>query len=254
MAADMTETEKKLKPFLFPVKVQNAYYMDNEASINITPRYKAIIHEDTGQLISIMNSTYELVPNRELIMPVMDQLSQLDTNWYIDESHSFANPNRMRLQVTFPDLTFFDGKSEIAMSMYLHNSYDGSEGVRMFWGAIRFICQNGMVFGKVLSKFYSRHTKNIDISNIREQVEQTYDQIPMISERVQILQNLRVSEQIMKNTGKQLGAGVMNHINSGPHPLNQWALYNLITYYISHQVEMRMRASYQMKLSRLFEL
>ena len=250
----MSENELILEKYLFPVKERTAYFGSNSSNVAPANKYKAIVHGETGELISIMNNTYQVVPNRKLILPVMEQLSQLDTKWYIDESHSFVNPSRMRLQVTFPDLTFYDGKSEIAMSMYLHNSYDGSEGVRMFWGAIRFICMNGMVFGKVLSKFYSRHTKNIDISNIREQVEQTYDQIPTIAERVQILQNLRVSEQIMKNTGKQLGAGVMNHINSGPHPLNQWALYNLITYYISHQVEMRMRASYQRKLSRLFEL
>lgn len=250
----MSDNEQMLQPYLFPVSEQSAYFGSNGSNVVPASRYKAIVHGETGELISIMTNTYQVVPNRELILPVMEQLSGLDTKWYIDESHSFVNPSRMRLQVTFPDLTFYDGKSEIAMSMYLHNSYDGSEGVRMFWGAIRFICSNGMVFGKVLSKFYSRHTKNIDISNIREQVETTYDQIPTIAERIQILQNLRVSEQIMKSTEKQLGAGVMNHINSGPHPLNQWALYNLITYYISHQVEMRMRASYQMKLSRLFEL
>jgi len=250
----MTDTEIKLQPYLFPVREQTAYYKDNDARVTLAPRYKAIVDDRTGDLISIMSGTYQLVPNREVILPVMDQLSQLATKWYIDETHSFVQPNRMRLQVTFPDLTFFDGKSEIAMSMYLHNSYDGSEGVRMFWGAIRFICSNGMVFGKVLSKFYSRHTKNINISNIREQVEQTYDQIPMISERVQILQSLSVTQSIMENTKKQMGAGVMSHVENGPHPLNQWALYNLITWYISHQVEQRMRASYQMKLSRLFEL
>jgi len=35
---------------------------------------------------------------------------------------------------------------------------------------------------------------------------------------------------------------------------NLWVLYNLITYYISHQVEMRMRAAYQLETSRLFKL
>ena len=71
----------------------------------------------------------------------------------------------MRLQVTFPELTLNDGKSDIALSMFIHNPYDGSEGVRVFYGGIRAICTNGFVFGEVLSKFYSKHTKGINLEN-----------------------------------------------------------------------------------------
>src|SRR5690606_21574907 len=118
-----------------------------------------IVRPDTDQLISIMQDSYQLIPNRDVIMPLLEQLHQLDTRWYVDNSHSFLESNRMRLQVTFPDLTLNDGRSDIALSLFVHNSYDGSEGVRMFWGAIRGICSNGMVFGQVLAKFYGKHTK-----------------------------------------------------------------------------------------------
>lgn len=67
-------------------------------------------------------------------MPLLEQLHYLDTNWIIDPSHSFIENNRMRLQVTFPDLSLNDGKSDISLSLFLHNSYDGSEGVRLIWG------------------------------------------------------------------------------------------------------------------------
>jgi hypothetical protein len=149
--------ERKLDNFLFPVG-ERAVFVDDDKTYKPTKNYKAIVREDNGKLVSIMKDSYQLVPNREVILPLLEQLHNLDTNWVIDPSHSFADDNRMRLQVTFDDLKLNDGRSDIALSLFLHNSYDGSEGVRMFWGAIRGICSNGMVFGNVLSKYFRKHT------------------------------------------------------------------------------------------------
>jgi hypothetical protein len=216
--------------------------------------YKAIIRSDHNTLISIVHGTYELVPNRKIIKPLMEQLSRLDSKWSIDESNSFVTDARMRLQVTFPELTFSDGESDIALSLYLHNSYDGTEGVKMLWGAIRWICSNGMVFGKVLGKFRGRHIKSIRLDDLKEQVEQTYEQIPAIRERISILQHLAIPEKYAEAIENEFGKRALKHINEQPRPENQWLLYNQLTYFISHQVAAHRRAEYQMRVSRMFEL
>ena len=148
-----------------------------------TDDYKAIVREDNDKLIAVQKKSYQLVLNAELIKPVLEQLDELTTEWYIDDSHSFVENNRMRLQVYFPELTLDNGESEIALSLFVHNSYDSSESVRMFWGGIRSICCNGSVFSEVLSRYYAKHTSGIVISNLKEQIEDTYDQIPLIKER-----------------------------------------------------------------------
>lgn len=252
----MTDIEEKLKPYLFPVKETQVFVHDAENfGLKPTAKYKAIMRADSkNNLISIMRDTYKLIPNREVIMPLMDQLHNIDSKWIIDPSHSFAEDNRFRLQVTFEDLTFNDGRSDIALSLFLHNSYDGSEGVRMFWGAIRFICGNGMVFGHVLSKFYGRHTSGLDISNLKESLEKTYSQIPVIQHRIEILQNLKADKTIKRKVEDNLGKNVMKYVEEQPIPVSQWHLYNMITYYISHYLEQHVRAAYQQKLSRTFEL
>ncbi|MFH0734633.1 MAG: DUF932 domain-containing protein [bacterium] len=244
----------KLEKFMFPVEEKRVYFEDKNGSLSKTDDYKAIMRVDTNSLVSIMQDTYHLVPNRDIIMPLMDQLNNLDSKWIIDPSHSYVENSRMRLQVTFPDLTFSDGESDIALSLFLHNSYDGSEGVRMFWGAIRGICTNGMVFGKVLSKYYSRHTSGIQIGNIKQQVEKTYEQIPIIKNRIDILQNIGVKKAFSEAIEEKLGVTVANYVRDQPAPDNQWILYNYLTYYISHVIEMRMRAAYQLKVSKLFQL
>lgn len=249
-----TEVETKLYKYLFPVAEGKVFVEGEDKKLIPFPQYKAISREDNGKLISIQSDSYKVISNAEIIKPLMEQLHTLDSKWIIDPSHSFVQDNRMRLQVTFPDLTFNDDRSDIALSLFLHNSYDGSEGVRMFWGAIRFICSNGMVFGKVLSKFYAKHTSGLRLDNLPEQVHQTYDQIPVIRERIEILQNIGVTKSLKESVEDQFGKKVAKYIQEQPNPQNQWILYNYLTWYISHVVEQRLRASYQIRVSRMFSL
>ncbi len=242
----------KLKEYLFPVEERKVYY--EHEGVTSTSSYKSIVHGETGELISIMKDTYNLIPNEQIIIPLMEQLETLDSSWIIDPSHSYVDNNRMRLQITFPELTFNDGESDIALSLFVHNSYDGSEGVRLFWGAIRGICSNGMVFGKVLAKYYGRHTNGIQLMNMKERVEQTYEQIPVIRNRIEVLKRLSVSEETYGAIREELGANASVYTAQQPTAPNQWVLYNYLTWYISHVVDLRMRAAYQLKVSKLFKL
>lgn len=254
-----TDIEERLSPYLFPVDERPVFFERDTRNGTLvpSPNYKAIVRKDNGNLIAIQRDTYKLVPNSEVIKPLLEQLHQLDTSLYLDPSHSFVDDDRMRLQVTFPELLFHDGRSEIALSLFLHNSYDSSEGVRLFWGAIRAICKNGMVFGIVLAKYYRKHTQNLEISNLRDQLESTYDKIPVIRDRIDQLQATRVTKdfrvEVIESLGKKIGKYIEDQEETR-RLANQWALYNVITYFVSHLVKQKMRASYQRQVSNLFGL
>ena len=117
------DIDSRLAPYLFPVGQEKVYVDNPETGVReYTQGYKAIVRQDTGSVISIAQDSYKLVPNAEVIKPLLKQLHRLDTSWYIDPSHSFVHDERMRLQITFPELVFHDGKSDIALSLFLHNS------------------------------------------------------------------------------------------------------------------------------------
>jgi len=251
--------EKKLSQFMFPVEERAVYIQDNlHPNIDIADNYKAIVRQDSGKLISIMKNTYQLVPNREVILPLLQELHKLDNKWVIDSSHSFVDNSRMRIQITFPELTLNDNTSNIALSLFLHNSYDGSEGVRLFWGAIREICSNGMVFGTLLSKYYRRHTSGLDISNLKQKLEDTYDKIPVIGHRITQLQNTDVTPKFRRSIEDNLGKHVIKYVDQheqqNKRASNLWMLFNIVTYYISHLISQRKRAHYQLEASKLFKL
>ena len=75
-----------------------------------------------------------------------------------------------------------------------------------------------------------------------------------IKDRIEILQNLEVTPELKSDVTEKLGKGISDYVEEKEAPENQWKLYNYLTYYISHVTQMRMRASYQMKVSRLFGL
>jgi hypothetical protein len=251
--------EKRLEKFMSPVEERSVYVQDDpHLNLNIANNYKAIVRQDSGELISIMKNTYQLVPNREVILPLIQELHNLDNKWIIDPTHSFVEDSRMRLQITFPELTLNDNSSEIALSLFLHNSYDGSEGVRLFWGAIREICSNGMIFGTLLSKYYRRHTSGLDINNLKQKLEATYDKIPVIRHRIEMMQNTKVTPKFRRDVEDQLGKHVIKYVDQheqqNKRSVNLWMLFNIVTYYISHLIEQRKRSHYQLEASKLFKL
>ena len=249
--------ERELDGYLFPV-AERAVYVDDDSTYRKTKHYKAIVREDNGKLVSIMKDSYQLVPNKEIILPLVDELSKFDSKWIVDPSHSFVQDDQFRLMITFPDLTFSDGRSDIALSLFLSNSYTGISAVKLIFGSIRLICSNGAVYGSILKQIYRKHTSGFEVKNLREQIESTYQKIPVIQHRIEILQNTNVTKKMRRDVEDHLGKHVIKYVTEQEKQFkkaeNLWALYNLITYYISHQVDLRMRAAYQLDTSRLFKL
>lgn len=220
--------------------------------------YKAIVASVKGkeQVVSIANKSYKLVKNEELIEPFLNKLTSLNEKWIIDRSHSFCKPNRMRLQITFPDIKLHDGTSDIPLSVYLHNSYDQSEGIRMIWGAIRAVCSNGMVFGDVMGSLYARHTSGFSLDKLENQFKDVGRKIDQVQDRIDNLKSTGLNERFMKKLQETLGKRRLEEIvqtDTIPNQ-SQWDLLNDITYFISHDVEKHQRADLQLKTSKVFQL
>lgn len=253
-----------LEPFCFPV-AERTVAVDDATSpiINLENQdsflpngYKAIVREDKNEVISIVKDTYKIVRNSDLIDQLLRQLATCGESFKIDESHSFVSNERMRLQITFPALRLRDRESDIALSAFIHNSYDQSEGVRFYFGAIRAICSNGMVFGEILSKYYSRHTSGFSFENLGEKLAEAREYFPEIQERINRLEILRVDEQLVENVSTKISKRLAEQAIAQEEigRISQWQLLNRITNHISHEMEPRLQARYQDKVSKVFAL
>lgn len=253
-----------LEPFCFPVTERAVCVDDGHSNLidiqepqSFLPNeYKAIVREDTNQVISIVKQSYKLVPNATLIDKLLRELAMCGHTFRFNRQHSYVDNNRLRLQMTFPELLLQDSESDIALSAYLHNSYDQSEGVRFIFGSIRYICSNGCVFGEVLSRYYSRHTKGFSFEILRQKLSQATEFFPDIQERINRLESLPVDETLVERVSekisKRLAEQVIEEHEIGR--ISQWKLYNRLTNYASHELDPAYAARYQHNISNVFNL
>jgi hypothetical protein len=249
----------KLNNYFFDVGEQDISLIpDSDSTLKPISGYKAIVASIGGakRVVAVAKNSYQLIPNKDLINPFIDNLEKLKVDWFIDPSHSFCLAHRMRLQVTFPHVLVHDGQSEIPLSVYLHNSYDQSEGVRLYWGAIRSICSNGMIFGSVLGSLYARHTSGFSFDKLEDHFHSITDKITDVQNRIDQLKSRELEEAFMKELQKALGKKRLEAITSTDRlpDKSQWELLNDITYFISHEVPKPQRASLQLKTSKVFAL
>jgi hypothetical protein len=253
-----------LKDFCFPVSERKVAVDDSanevmdwgDENTYLVNDYKSIVRDDTNTVISIVKDSYRIIKNELLINELLQFLAASGENFRIDESHSFVQDNRMRLQITFPELTLQDSESDINLSLFLHNSYDMSEGVRFYFGAIRSICTNGMVFGQILGRYYSRHTKGFSLDDFSAKLDEAKQHFPAIQQRINQLEAIPANQELVDEIGekisKKLAGQVMEEFDI--NRISQWQLLNRVTNYISHDIDKPHRARHQRTASKLFEI
>lgn len=249
-----------LARYIFPVMERPIALRDWPARITAGAKqdslgqYKVIVREDTDEIISVVRGSYKLVPNEELINPILAELGGLGMASYVDQTHSFVNNHRMRLQITFPEITIQDSNSDIALSLFLHNSYDMSEPVRIVSGGVRYVCGNGMVFQKVLSQFVARHTRGFRMDRYLEQsLRSARENWPMVEQRIIALALTPVTGEMYDRIYHEVGLN-MTEMILATLPDTQWSAYNEATWIVSHEIDQDRRADYQQALGRAFGL
>lgn len=216
--------------------------------------YKAIVRTDTNEVISVVGSNYQLVSNERLITTLCEELKDRQIPAFIDESHSYVNSQHMRLQINFPEFMFHDGASEIALCLFLHNSYDGSESVRFVFGAIRETCGNGMVTTETLTEYSFRHCRGVNIErNVSKAFTAVINQWPLVEERVKVLVQTPFTTEMYSKVERIMGKDWGQYLRS-EQPETLWVAYNLMTGFISHQFLKDYRAKYQQGVSKVFAL
>ena len=94
-----------------------------------------------------------------------------------------------------------------------------------------------MVFGNVLANTIVSILQDLEIKNLKSQLESTYEKIPVIKHRIEILQNTNVTKKMRRDVEDHLGKHVIKYVNSQEKQFkkaaNLWVLYNLD--YLLHQ-------------------
>jgi len=223
--------------------------------ITDTRDYKCVV-TDEGKLLSVVGKNYKLVRNAELIDALFDRLKETGIEWELGSQDSYYTQRRMRLHFTFPDLKLKDNEGDIPLALWVHNSYNQTEGVRISWGAMRLVCSNGMMIGKVLKRFYHKHSKGFYLPQMQSTFENAYRQIPVINDRIKLLETTKFNEtdnKLLEDSFNEsfLKKALEGHSEESLKNESKWFVINLLSYYISHTISLQQRAAYQQKLMKI---
>jgi len=252
----MENMEQLEKYVSMPVFEKPVYFTTDGTDRLLAEKHKAIV-VDTD-LVAVQKKSYKLIPNSEVIMPVMENLSKLNHEWKIDKKHSFMSPTKMRVNIQFPGMSFSDAESKSDVCLSVTNSYDGSNKVQFIWGALRLICTNGMtMFDQVGETISAKHTQNFDISRLQHDIDKVYNRIPLIQERINLLSasEFKMTDEVADKIESNFGKRAMGYINQEkPDMSNYWAVYNALTFYVSHYINIKARLQYQQRIAEMFKV
>lgn len=260
-----------------PVELCSIKDMSNK----VIEGYKGVLNTSQGRVVSVVSDTYNLLPNKTVVDPVLNFLEKEKIKYSFDR-FTYVTDQRMRLHFTFPEIKISDDtKDGILASVFLHNSYNQAESYRLVAGGMRQVCSNGMVIGTVVKKLkiihqatniveistanidsilngYASNTKLIE-AHIKEMIAEkiTVKQITELTKKLEprIIQYVLIKLGLVDmgmSTAQALDA-LADFNEKQILKQNQWELYNILTYYASHILNQRYRTDYFTKFSKIFK-
>lgn len=146
-----------------------------------------ITEEKEARPIAIVSKNYALIQHHEVISELQDTFEELDLGFgHICDPSILKTEllltkygERMWLKISAPGLRTFDPGDGHPLELQFHamNSVDGSLRLALTAGWLRLICANGMMQITKNKKVERRHTKSLDTRSLKENIEESIDQM-----------------------------------------------------------------------------
>ena len=216
----------------------------------LAENYKAIVDLDTGKLFSIVSKDYRIIRHEEAIAEIEEAIYRTkDLGRYQIITEFTNNGGRMRGTYRFTGNAAEVKKGDpIYPELHLFNSYDKTWPFFILLGALRVVCENGLVFGQGLLYLRKRHIYQLGQINVAEEVgtalkkfyQQTMEWKGWTERRLNKGRYTKVLE-IMKFGVKakewveQAVAEQASGVDHDGFPiLSLWDFYNILAWHITH--------------------
>lgn len=248
-----------LSMFSFPVEMQTLQHKATNPDQSI----KAIIRTDTNDLLHVSKDKYKLVSHDKVFGVYNDLIAKsgLKTDNIKIEDQVFDNGRKASRVITFNDHNVSVTSSDnLALQLQLKNSIDSTWISWAVFGAIRFLCMNGCVFGDWSFQSKRKHTGGFNPLAEANKIGNALDGFNTNFELVQQWANTKISwedvikiysetlakqkkstqERLIKSENTNVSDSVLNvllnqcerdMLNKQP---SLWNVYNGATYWATH--------------------
>jgi len=259
--SEHNETEQAQR-FLAPVSEQDLWFERpepyhasslHESKLTELYSHKVLVDTWTGASTGVVGNKYKVTQMGDFTKATEEMLLEALPNdkfkdMEISDSMSHGSAIRCR-KYTFPAFAMpietRKHKTEVALTVALIQSYDGSTSNGFVTGLIDFLCTNGIISGDY-TKGNKRHTSGFNLSNfildMDKVVRDFYKDIQryqvMASTDIRIPQAEAVLEALpgmSERLAKVMKDQYLTEVST--RGSNVWALASALTYYSSHNSE-----------------
>jgi len=125
------------------------------------------------------------------LIPVLQDYGYEPVQAAQKRSHKNNNTEHAAHMLAFANPHYDDGTDGVRPEIILYNSHDGTGSIKLFAGAFRFICSNGIVAGEGFqSRMY--HNKSA-LSGFEDMLSKTVKTLPTLMERIERLRSIQWS-------------------------------------------------------------
>jgi len=257
------ETERAQR-FLAPVSEKDLWFerdaplqssdFDMEGSkLSIVPTHKILTDTWTGKPTGVVGDSYKVTQMRDFTdateAMLMDALpNDKFKDMEINDTMSHGSAVRCR-KYTFPafskPIETRKHSTEVALTVALVQSYDGSTSNGFVTGLLDFFCTNGMISGDY-TKGNKRHTSGFNLTNFILDMDKVVKDFYNDIQRYQIWAATDISVvhaegaiESLPGMSDRLAKGIKDQYLTEVQTRgsNVWALASALTYYSSHNSE-----------------
>ena len=216
-----------------------------------------IVKSEDNQYLGNHSPAYRPVKNKDIIQPIWDMMKR-QSNDIVPNIQVLQSGQMMLATFTCRDITIQDPQlnSYIAFRVTVRNSYNGVWSVMITADGFRVWCNNGCTTADKIANYTQKHNGkfyyNFDhIEHLvqefkgNEQRYRAWYSTPVSSDEVESMFNKLAYTPRPTVDGKYRNETqyqkLMQHWGDYQHNIgnNKWALYNAVTHWISHPVDVK---------------
>ena len=246
------ETEKAQR-FLAPVSEKDLWFERPGQLMNKLNSHKVLVDTWTGASTGVVGDKYKVTQMRDFTdateRMLMDALpNDKFKDMEIHDTMSHGSAVRCR-KYTFPafskPIETRKHSTEVALTVALVQSYDGSTSNGFVTGLLDFFCTNGMISGDY-TKGNKRHTSGFNLTNFILDMDKVVKDFYNDIQRYQIWAATDISVvhaegaiESLPGMSDRLAKGIKDQYLTEVQTRgsNVWALASALTYYSSHNSE-----------------
>lgn len=224
---------EEIKPFWY-----------GEAKDQQVPGWKGIYNVDKGKFVTAVDSDYNIIQHRELVVEATTAMSNLGLQGTAKVGDSG--------NVVFVDITFPGTKLGVAQGeeffagLRLINSYNKGTGIIIAPRYERLVCSNGMTMpSRMIQSFSVKHTSKL-AQEFAAAIPVILKEMIEFEPRLKALVEEGIADSIEYSLMKQILASMVTadkHMEAIeallPANPTRWDLYNAFTHYATHDQQIK---------------